>query len=98
MLPEHVGHGHTERRADAREGKNQQANQRPVAQADHSLRVDAVEQLPRFGRGQYRGLAGADHVFGAAHGGGGIDREHLADHRPVEQHAHGRQHLLDARR
>ena len=61
MLPEHVGHGHTERRADAREGKNQQANQRPVARADHSLRVDAVE-LPRFGRGQYRGLAGADHV------------------------------------
>ena len=33
MLPEHVGHGHTERRADAREGKNQQANQCPVAQA-----------------------------------------------------------------
>ena len=29
--------------------------------------------------------------------GGGIDREHLADHQPVEQLAYGRQPLLDAR-
>ena len=43
-------------------------------------------------------LPPAHHVFGAAHGGGGIDREHLADHQPVEQHAHRRQPLLDARR
>ncbi len=64
----------------------------------HGLCIDAVEELTRFGRGQYRGLAGADHVFGAAHGGGRIDPEHLTEHQPVEQHAHGRQPLHDARR
>ena len=60
--------------------------------------VDAVEELACFGRGQYRGLAGADDIFGAAHCGGGIYRQDLADHQPVEQHADGGQPLLDGRR
>jgi hypothetical protein len=77
--------------------KTSRTDQRPVAQADHCLRVDAVEELACFGRGQHRRFAGAHDVFGAAHGGGRINREHLADHQPVEQHAHGRQPLLDAR-
>ena len=98
MLPIDVGYGHTQRGADAGEGKNEQADQRPVAQADDGLRVDAVEELTRFGRGQDRGLAGAHHVFGATHGGGWVHSEHLADHQPVEQHAYGRQPLLDAGR
>ena len=98
MLPVNVLHGHAERRADAGKGENQKADQRPVAQADDSLGVDAVEELARFGRRQYRGLAGPDHVFGAAHRGGGIYGQDLADHQPVEQHAHGGQPLLDGRR
>jgi hypothetical protein len=36
--------------------------------------------------------------LGAAHGGSGIYGQNLADHQPVEQHAHGRQPLLDAGR
>ena len=34
-----------------------------------------VEALARLGRGQYRGLAGPDQLFGAAHRGGGIHGE-----------------------
>ncbi len=60
--------------------------------------VDAVEELARFGRRQDRGLAGPDDVFGAAHRGGGIYGQDLADHQPVEQHADGGQPLLDGRR
>jgi len=66
VLPVNVFHSHAERRADTGEGENQQSDQRPVAQADDRLGVDAVEELAGFGRRQYRGLAGPDNVFGAA--------------------------------
>jgi hypothetical protein len=97
VLPVNVRHGHAERRADARESKNQQADQCPVARAHDGFDIDAVEELTRFERPQYRGLAGTDNVFGATHCGGGIDRKDLADHQPVEQHAHDGQPLLDGR-
>jgi hypothetical protein len=38
------------------------------------------------------------HSAPSSHGGGRIVRHHLADHQPVEQHAHGGELLLDARR
>ena len=98
MLPVNVFHGHAECRADAGEGKNQEADQRPVAQAHDGRGVDAVEELARLRRRQDRGLAGPNHVFGAPHRGGGIDRQNLADHQPVEQHADGGQPLFHGRR
>jgi hypothetical protein len=63
VLPIDVRHRHAERGADAREGENQKTDQRPVAQADDGSGVDAVQELARFERTQYRGLASADHVF-----------------------------------
>jgi hypothetical protein len=98
VLPVNVFHSHAERRANAGEGKNEKADQLPVAQADDGLGVAAVEQLARFCSGQHRGLAGADDIFGPAHRGGRVYGENLADHQPVEQHAHGGQPLLDGRR
>jgi hypothetical protein len=44
VLPVNVFNIHTEGRADAGKGKDQETNPRAVAQADHSFRVDAVEQ------------------------------------------------------
>src|SRR5229473_2715444 len=98
MLPIDIRHRHAERRANAREGENQKTDQRPVTQAADCSGVDAVQELARFERTQYRGLASADHVFGTAHGGGGIYSEYLANHQPVEQHADGREPLFDRRR
>jgi hypothetical protein len=70
-----------------------------VAASGHDgLDIDAVEELARFERPSVPGLASLDNVFGAANGGGGIYRQHLADHRPVEQHADGGEPLLDGRR
>jgi len=56
VLPINVRHDHAERRADAGEGKNQQADQCSVTQANHGCGVDAVEQLSRFEGPQYRVL------------------------------------------
>jgi hypothetical protein len=69
VLPIDVRHGHAKRRTDAREGKTQKADQRPIAQANDGCGVDAVQELTRFDRPQYRRLANPDHIFGAAHGG-----------------------------
>ncbi len=40
VLPVNVRHGHAEGRADAGEGENQQADQRPLAQADDGRSVE----------------------------------------------------------
>jgi hypothetical protein len=50
VLPVDVRQSHDQRRADPREGKNQKANQCPVAQADNGCCVDAVQKLARFDR------------------------------------------------
>lgn len=47
---------------------------------------------------EHRGLAGLDDVLAPAHRRCRIHRDHLAGDQPVEQHAHHRQLLLDARR
>ena len=52
-----VRHRHAERGANAREGENQKTDQRLVTQAADSSGVDAVQELARFERTQYRGLA-----------------------------------------
>ena len=59
VLPVDVRDSHTQRRTDAGEGENEKADQRTVAEADHGCGVDAVEELARFRRRQYGGLAGA---------------------------------------
>jgi hypothetical protein len=98
VLPVDVRDSHTQRRTDAGEGENEKADQRTVAEADHGCGVDAVEELARFRRRQYGGLAGADNVFGTAHRSRGIYCQDLADHQPVEQHADSGQPLFDGRR
>lgn len=53
-----------------------ECNERAVAQADHGRNIDAGEQGFGLVAGEHRGLAAFDHVFGAAHGGGGILTNH----------------------
>ena len=68
-----------------------------VAQADHGRGVDALDQAARLFLGQHRRLAAPHDVLGSAHRMRRVDREHLADDEPVEQHAHGGEVLLDGR-
>ena len=93
-----VGHPHRHGRAHACEAVQHDPDQGAIAQAHQRARVDAVQQAPGLDRRQYRCLAGFNDVFGAAHRAGRVERDHLADHQPVEQHADGRQVLLDGRR
>jgi len=80
-----VLNAHVDRRADAREGIDHEANQGAVAQADDRRGVDGVEKLPRLGRIEHRRLAAPHDVARPAHGGGGISRHDLACHHPIEQ-------------
>ena len=98
VLRIHVLHAHADRRADAREGIDHQADQRPVAEADDRRRVDRVDQLPRLRRIKHRRLAAPHDMARPAHGGGGINRHDLADDKPVEQMPQRRQAQLRGRR
>ena len=89
---------HRKRRADPREAVDQDADERPIAKADQAVCRDALEQLMRFLRREDRRPAAVDDVARAPHHGGGVAPDDLADHQPVEQHAHRRQMLLDAGR
>jgi Periplasmic binding proteins and sugar binding domain of LacI family len=84
-------------RADAGEGEGHHRNQRPIAETHQGRCVDAVQQLAGLFVGQYRGLAGFDDVFRAAHRMRRIGRDNLADDEPVEQHADRGEVLLDRR-
>jgi hypothetical protein len=90
---------HLQRRRDAREGVDQQRDQRAIAKPDDRRHIDAVEQLFRLVAVEHRGLAFLDDVLRATYGGGRIGAgENLADDQPVEQHADRGEVLLDRRR
>ena len=89
---------HPDRRADAREGIDHQADQRAVAQTDHGRRVDRVDELPRLGWIEHRRLAAPHDMARPAHGGGRVGRHDLADHHPIEQMPQRRQAQLRGRR
>ena len=57
-----------------------------------------VDERPRLLRGEHRGLAGLDDVLRAADRARGVERQHLADDEPVEEHPERREVLLHARR
>jgi hypothetical protein len=94
-LGEVVFHPHRQRRADPGEAVDQDADERAIAQPHQAVLRKTLEQLARFFRGKNRRSAAADDVLGPAHHGGRVGSDHLADHQPVEQHADGRQVLLD---
>ena len=77
--------------ADAGEAVDQQADKRPVAQPDHARDINALQQQPRISAIQHRRLAPLHHMARPAHGGSRINRQHLADHQPVAEHADGGQ-------
>ena len=97
--------------ADPRKAVDHDADQRAVAQPDERrhlplesvlgldgfCHLDAGEQSARLVLAQDRRLAALDDVLGAAHRMRRVDRQHLADDEPVEQHADRRQVLLDGR-
>jgi hypothetical protein len=58
---------HPRRRGDAGEAVAHEADQRAVAESNDGGNVDAVEELPGFGGGQYRGLSLLHDVLRAAH-------------------------------
>ena len=65
---------HADDGADAGEAVDHDADERPVAEADHGGGVDAVEKLAGFFRGEDRGFPPLDDVGGAADGGGRVHR------------------------
>ena len=93
-----VSHLHRHSRAHACEAVQHDSDQGAVAQAHQRARVDAIQKTPGLAGGQHRRLASFHNVFRAAHRAGRVERHDLADHKPVEQHADGRQVLLDGRR
>ena len=68
VLRIHVLDAHADRRADAREGIDHQADERAVAEADDGRGVDRVDELPRFLRIEHRRLAAPHDVARPAHG------------------------------
>ena len=90
VLDRHIDDG-----ADAGKGEDHGADECSIAKPDKSGAVDTVEELPRFiGRKHWR-LAAFDNVFRSANRSGGIGRNDLSGHKPVETHADCRQMLLD---
>lgn len=71
------------------------ANDRIVSARSRLLdNLDAVQQLAGFLGREHGCLALFDDVLGAAHGVGRVHVEHVAGHKPVEQHSQGGQVLL----
>ena len=108
-LQEVVPDPHSQNGADAGEGVDHGADERPIAQADQqgflgfgAVAVlhgpDAVEQGAGFLCGQHRRLARLEGIFRAAHGVGRVELEDLAGDQPVKQNAKRRQVLLDGGR
>jgi len=59
---------------------------------------DGGKELAPFLGVEHRRLADLHHVLRATHGRRRVSGHHLAGDEPVEQHAHGGELLLDARR
>jgi len=97
LRPE-ILHLHFERGRDARKGIGEGGDQRPVAQVAHGVGGDRIEKPAPVGGVEHRRLAGFRHVLRAAHGRRRVYWHHLAGDEPIEQHAHGGELLLDARR
>jgi hypothetical protein len=72
----------------------QHPDQRSISQPHQGL-GDGIEQRACLLGGEDGRLAPLHGVPGSLHHGGAIAGHHLADHQPVEQHAHGGQALLD---
>ena len=72
--------------SDTAKGVDHERDQRTVAQADGRAGVDGIQQSASLVGGQHRRLALLDRVPGPAHGTGRVGFEHLANHKPVEQH------------
>jgi hypothetical protein len=89
---------HRERRAEAREGIDHEADQGVVAKADRRCHVDAVKQLPCLGRIEHRRLAALHTVRGTADRSSRVHRHDLARHKPIEQMPDRGEALLDGRR
>ena len=98
VLHEDVLHAHAKRRADPRKAEDHEPDQRPVAQPDRRVDVDAVEQLAGFSRIKHRGLSRAHAVGRAADGGGRVERHDLAGDKPVKEVSEGGQAQLGCRR
>lgn len=90
----HVLQLHTRHRADASERVDHRADDRPIAPADDGVGLDRGDEIAHLLRRQHRRLADLDRVPRAAHRRRRIDRQHLADHEPVEQGAQRGEPLL----
>jgi len=96
-LDEEILDAHTDHRTHAGEGVDHQANQCAVAQTGQGSGVDGVEQRPRLLRGKHRRLALLLRVLRTAHTVRGIQRNHLADDHPIEEHPQSGQPQLHGR-
>ncbi len=88
---------HLDGRADAREGVDHQADDSPVAQADHGARVDRVQQRSGSLGCQHWRLAPLDRVLRSSDRAGRVGGHDLADDEPVEERSQRGQALLHGR-
>jgi len=98
VLREHVLDCHPERRANAGERIDHEADQRAVAQAGVCRDIDTVEQRARFGRIEHRRLPAGDDMPGPAHRVRRVDLHHVTGDQPIEQVAERGEPQLDGRR
>ena len=74
-------------RAHPREAVEHDAEEGPVSEPGQRAGVDAVEELPRFGRREDRRRALGDNVLRPPDGRGRVRGEDLAGDEPVAEHA-----------
>ena len=70
----------------------------PRSRKSRTVSVGIASSSAPFLAFEHRRLAGLHHMLRAAHGRRRVSRHRLAGDEPVEQHAHGGELLLDARR
>ena len=88
---------HPQDRAHPREAVEHHREERPVSEPGQRARVDVLEELPRFCRGQDWRRALGDDVLRPPHRGRWVHREDLADDEPVAEHADRGQVLFHGR-
>ena len=96
--PVRIPHVHEQGRAHPGERVGHEGDEGAIAESGDGVLRNGVEQPPALGSGENRRPAGSDRVRRAAHGGGGIGRQRLADDEPVEEAPNRRELLLDGRR
>ena len=87
----------TNRRADAAEGVEPRCDQRPIAETHDVRRVDAFEELARFGRGEDRRLSFSDDVPRPADCSRGVHADDSSNEQKIEQHTNRSKFLLNTR-